>query len=98
MVEVDEDRQRLAHDLVGLFPLHIYHETDSTGLVLELRIVETLFFGWSDVFHVATFESNFLVVIIRFRSEHVPMSIAGSMPYRNYTAPADVLNLHFSRL
>jgi len=68
MVEVKEDRQRLADDLVGFFPFDIYHEADTTGIMFELRIVESLFFWWSDVFHVTTFESSFQIRITRFWS------------------------------
>ena len=55
MVEIDQNCQRLADDLVGLFPLDIGNKADATGVMLELWIVETLFY-WSLVgFHGVAF-------------------------------------------
>jgi hypothetical protein len=55
MIEVDEDRKRLANDLMGLYAFHVNYEPDAAGIVLELRIIETLLFGETDIFHVSTF-------------------------------------------
>jgi len=46
MVEVHQDRERLLEDLVGPPAFHLAHKADTTRVVLELRIVEALFFGW----------------------------------------------------
>ena len=43
MVEIAQDLDGLLQDLVGLAALHVDDEADAAGVVLELRIVETLF-------------------------------------------------------
>ena len=45
MVQVAEDLQTVGDHLVRLAAMHIDHEADATGLVLEERIVEALFGG-----------------------------------------------------
>ena len=42
MIEVHQDRERLLHDLVGFFPLHVDDETHAARVMLELRIVKAL--------------------------------------------------------
>ena len=42
VIEIHEDLQALLHDLVGLAALDVDDEADAAGVVLELRIVETL--------------------------------------------------------
>jgi hypothetical protein len=42
MVEVDEDLDALLDDLVGLLALHVHHEADAAGVVLELGVVKSL--------------------------------------------------------
>jgi len=43
MPEVDQDRQRIADDRMGLPAFDVDHEADSTGIVLVLRVVKALF-------------------------------------------------------
>ena len=45
MVEVLQDLDGLPEDVVGLAALDIGHETEATGVVLELRVVQTLLAG-----------------------------------------------------
>src|ERR1700692_4295710 len=42
MVEVDENFQRVADQLVGFFSLDVDDETESAGVVFELRIIKAL--------------------------------------------------------
>ena len=42
MLEVDEDLQRLAHDVVRALALHVDDEADAAGVVLGARVVQTL--------------------------------------------------------
>ena len=42
MLEIDEDLQRLAHDVVRALSLHVDDEADAAGVVLGARIVQTL--------------------------------------------------------
>ena len=51
MVEVYQNGQRLLNDVVGTFALHLANEADATGIMLELGVVETLFFGKSGILH-----------------------------------------------
>src|SRR5262249_47543951 len=43
VVQVAEDLQRVRHDFVRFAALHVDHEADAAGLVLEEWIVKTLF-------------------------------------------------------
>ena len=42
MLEIDQDPQRLAHDVVRAASLDVDDEADAAGVVLGARIVETL--------------------------------------------------------
>ena len=42
MLEVDEDAQRLPHDVVRAASLHMHDEADAAGIVFGGRIVQTL--------------------------------------------------------
>ena len=45
MLEVDQDAQRLAHDVVRAASLHVDDEADAAGVVFGARIVQTLTLG-----------------------------------------------------
>jgi len=45
VVEVRQDLQRLLQDLVRFAPVHVRHETDAAGIVLEGRIIQALLGG-----------------------------------------------------
>ena len=42
VVKVAEDLQRLLNDVMGFLPIHVHDETDTTGVVFELRIIQAL--------------------------------------------------------
>ena len=42
VLEIDQDAQRLAHDVVRAVSLHVDDEADAAGVVLGARIVQTL--------------------------------------------------------
>ncbi len=42
VLHVLQDRQRVAHGLVVLVALDVGYETDATGVVLEVRVVQAL--------------------------------------------------------
>jgi hypothetical protein len=44
MLQVDEDLQRLHHDIVGFLPLRVDDETDAACVVLVVGRVESLRF------------------------------------------------------
>ncbi len=63
VVEIRQNRQPLLDDFVGLPAFDVDDKSYATGVVLELRVVETLF-GWrSDRFPVAAL----LLPIIRLQ-------------------------------
>ena len=41
VLQVDQDLNRLADDVVRATPLHLHDEADTTGVVLRLRVVQT---------------------------------------------------------
>jgi hypothetical protein len=43
--QVDQNRQPLLHNRVGLRSFHMDNEADTAGIVLELRVVEPLLLG-----------------------------------------------------
>jgi hypothetical protein len=45
VIEVLQDLDRLLEDAVRFVPLDVDHEPDAAGVVLELRVVETLLLG-----------------------------------------------------
>ena len=47
MIEIHENRERLLDDLVRAPAFHLADESDAAGVVLELRIVQSLLFGWA---------------------------------------------------
>jgi hypothetical protein len=52
VVQIHQNRQRLADDGMGPFSLHLAYETDTTGVVFKLGIVEALLLGESVFAHV----------------------------------------------
>ena len=51
MIEVLQNLQRIRHDLVRFFPLHMADKADAAGVMLIARIVETLSGGKTGVVH-----------------------------------------------
>jgi hypothetical protein len=51
VIEVHQDGQGLLNNIMGTFTLHLTDETDATGVMFELRVVETLFLGKSGIIH-----------------------------------------------
>jgi hypothetical protein len=45
VIQVYQDRQGLLNDLMGPFSLHVTNEADATGVMLKLRVIESLFLG-----------------------------------------------------
>ncbi len=43
MIEVHENLQAIRHELMGFFALHVDDEADAARVMLELRIVKSLF-------------------------------------------------------
>ncbi len=43
MVQIHQNLERVADDLVGFLALHVHDEAESAGIVLELRVVKSLF-------------------------------------------------------
>ena len=52
MVQIDQNRQGLLNDGMGTFPLHLAYESDATGVVFKLWIVQALLLGESVFAHV----------------------------------------------
>jgi hypothetical protein len=52
MVQIDQNRQGLLNDGMGTFPLHLAYESNATGVVFKLGIVEALLLGESVFAHV----------------------------------------------
>jgi hypothetical protein len=52
VVQVHQDGERLLDDVMRTLALHLADESDATGIVLELRIVKTLFRGESVMHHL----------------------------------------------
>ena len=48
MIEVEQNAERLADDVVGFLTFDIDEETDAASFMFELRIVEALFTGRPD--------------------------------------------------
>ena len=53
MIQVDENLQGVAHQLVRLLALHVDDEAQPARIVLELRIVESLF-RWCAQTHITS--------------------------------------------
>jgi hypothetical protein len=49
MLQIDQDLQRLTNDVVRATPLHVHDEADATGVMLHLRVVQTLSGGGTRV-------------------------------------------------
>ncbi len=65
MIQVSQNGQGLPDDLMGGIPFDIGNKTNTTGIVLELGIVQPLFFRQSNSFHVATLTESEIPVTCR---------------------------------
>ena len=50
MIHVLQDRIGIHHDLMARLALHVGNETDSAGILFQIRIVETLLFWIAERF------------------------------------------------
>ena len=67
VIEVDQDRQCIANDLVRFPAFDVNNKTDSAGIVFELRVIKSLFRRQSDLGHpFFTFPAHFTLRISSF--------------------------------
>ena len=64
MIEVHQNLQRVAHQLVGFLALHVDDEAEAAGVVLKLRIVKSLFRRRGNQGSRVPFISYFCIVLL----------------------------------